>query len=447
MTYIGLKSGSMVKFSVSGLRGKIGEALTSMDFAKTCNAYVQYMDAGKMLLAHDARVSGVLMKNAAFCGLLAAGASITDAGMVTTPTAVFGTGSVGADAGVVITASHNPADENGLKFLEKDRFLIPARAAEFVDFVSSCHFIQVPAGQLKEVTGFDAQSTHRKAVLDLVGHGGEPRLRVGLDPVNGAAGPEAKKLLEGMNCEVFEINYEPNGRFGRGTEPVTENLIELRALVSEKGLDLGFAFDPDGDRLALIDEQGRAPGEEYTVPLCSHWALSRNKGDIVVNLSTSRLIDYVGSEFGVKIHRSPVGESHVVDKLIEVEGCCGGEGNGGFILPSFNATRDGLLAMAVLVKLKRGQGSLADMIDNLPRYCRQKEKFAIEWSQGLAQRVISQYPTGCISQVDGLWLGEDDFWLHLRPSNTEPVVRLIVEAEKSETLRKVTEDVKKICAE
>ncbi len=435
----------MSKFSISGLRGVVGTDLTLDDFLQVARSFVRFMGASRMLLARDARVSGGEIGAAIKAGLASAGCRVLDAGMVATPTAVLGTKKFNADAGLVITASHNPPDQNGLKFLEPGRFLAPVRSKEFIEFAGK--ETPIPQGTNAAPEDVDALDSHMQALLNLLGGSSlEPRLRVGLDPVNGAAGPEAKQILEALNCEVHTVNFEPDGRFGRGGEPVPENLGDLVSLVREKELDAGFAFDPDGDRLAFIDERGRAPGEEYTVPLCTRWALDKNPGDVAVNLSTSRLIEHVAAEFGVPVHRTPVGEAHVVDKMLEIGGSCGGEGNGGFILPAFNATRDGLLAMAVLVALRRKSGSLAGMVDSLPSYYRRKDKFAIEWSEGLAERVVSLYPQAERNTQDGLWLGEENFWVHLRPSNTEPVLRLLLEARSQSQANKILQEVRKICA-
>lgn len=433
----------MAKFSVSGLRGVFGEELKTGYLVALSQAFARFMGAGNLLLARDARSSSPQIYEAVKRGLIRAGVKVLEADMVTTPTAVYATGVFDADAGLVITASHNPPDHNGLKFLERGRFLAPAKIREFISYAETTRSYQpTRRGDAEEIK---VLLSHLGAVVNEVGGDKEPRLRVGLDPVNGAAGPEAFELLESLNCEVHTVNSEPNGRFGRGPEPVSENLEDLKALVKDKGLDLGFAFDPDGDRLAFVDEEARAPGEEYTVPLCAQWALERTKGDVVVNLSTSRLIEHAARGFGVTVHRTPVGEAHVVDKLLEIEGRCGGEGNGGFILPSFNATRDGLLAMAVLIQLRRKHGSLAAMVDALPVYQRRKEKFEIEWSQGLAGKVSSLFPHGRIDTRDGLWIAEEEFFLHLRASNTEPVVRLILEADSGKRADNILKEVKKVC--
>jgi phosphomannomutase len=436
----------MVKFSVSGLRGVYGEELKIDYLVETSQAFTRFMGVNRLLLAMDARGSSAEIHEAVKLGLIGSGVKVLDAGMVTTPTAVYATRASDADVGIVITASHNPPDHNGLKFIEKARFLVPERIEEFKDYVSrpgSCQVSPTRRGDAEEVKALLLHLDGIKSQINGSGRGS--RLRVGLDPVNGAAGPGARMLLEELGCEVYAVNEEPAGLFGRGAEPLAENLGELKALVREKRLDLGFAFDPDGDRLAFVDEEARIPGEEYTVPLCTQWALEEEAGDVVVNLSTSRLIEHVAERFGVSVHRAPVGEAYVVDKLLGIEGRCGGEGNGGFILPSFNATRDGLLAMAILVQLRRKHGSLRDLVDSLPCYHRHRQKFWIEWSGEIADRVSSLFPSAHKDTQDGLWLSEQDFWLHLRPSNTEPVVRLALEADTSERADKIFDKVRSVC--
>ncbi len=436
----------MVKFSVSGLRGVIGSDFHAGDFLLISKGFARFMKARTVLLARDARTSGAKIHDAVQAGLMGAGVQVLETGMVTTPTAVFGTKEFNADAGVVITASHNPPDQNGLKFLQQGRVLTPARSKEFIDFLNEKP--QVSDGTQGWSKRISAGASHLNALLDIFPQvARKPRLRVGLDPVNGAAGPEAKQILEALNCEVFSVNFEPDGRFGRGGEPVPENITALASLVKEEQLDAGFAFDPDGDRLAFVDEGGRAPGEEYTLPLCCRWALEQDKRDVAVNLSTSRLIESVAAQFDVTVHRTPVGEAYVVDKLIEISGSCGGEGNGGFILPKLNATRDGLLAMAVLVQMKRSFGSLSDMVDALPVYHRSKDKLTIPWSEDLIDKITSLYPSASRNDTDGLWLGKEAFWVHVRPSNTEPVVRVLVEADSAEICSKIAKQVRKICVE
>ncbi len=438
----------MTKFSISGLRGVVGSDLTTLDFASVSNAFCRFMKAEKMLLARDARITGEMIHCAAVAGIMSAGCQLTDAGMVTTPTAVFAVLKSGANAGIVITASHNPQDQNGLKFLESGRFLAPHTSSQLVKYVGVAKFVQVDAQLIKPLEKFDAQSVHRDALLSLFPSNSlEPRLKIGLDPVNGAAGPEALEILKALNCEVHTINFTPNGRFARGGEPVPENLDNLQSLVKEKNLDIGFAFDPDGDRLAFIDETGCPPGEEYTIPLCTKWGVENKKGDIVVNMSTSRLIESIAKDAGVAVHRTPVGEAHVVERLLKIDGSCGGEGNGGFIFPEFNATRDGLLAMAVLVALKRKHRRLSDIVNSLPTYHRFKEKLNIPFTSNLVEKVASLYPSGNCDYQDGLWIGEQDFWLHLRPSNTEPIVRLLIEASSKELGEQISKQVKTICVE
>lgn len=439
----------MVKFTVSGLRGVYGEELKIGYLVEVSQAFARFIGGKRLLLARDSRGSSAEIYEAVKLGLIRAGLKVLEAGMVTTPTAVYASGSFDADAGLVITASHNPPGHNGLKFLEKGRFLVPSKVEEFISYTEEKRSYQLSPSHHGVSEEVKALLSHLGGIVSQVHPSrSEPRLKVGLDPVNGAAGPEAKELLKSLNCEVYAINFEPNGLFGRRGEPVSENIGELKALVKEKGLDLGFAFDPDGDRLAFVDEESRIPGEEYTVPLCTRWALEERKGDVgdvVVNLSTSRLIEHVAERFGVGVHRTPVGEAYVVDKLLGIAGRCGGEGNGGFILPSFNATRDGLLAMAVLIQLKRKHGSLADLVDSLPGYHRHRQRFEIEWSEQIADRVSSSFPSAHKDTQDGLWLSEQDFWLHLRPSNTEPVVRLLIEADTRERADNVLKEVKRVC--
>lgn len=443
-----LKSNHMTKFSVSGLRGVYGKELPLDYLVGISQGFARFMGAERIVLARDARPSGAEIYEAILKGLMDDGVKVLEAGTAATPAAVYATTRFDAEAGLVITASHNPEDNNGLKFLGKGRFLEPDEVKEFKGFIDQKSFPKTsPSGQ-KGSQKIDAVQSHVEGILNLVQPSSDaPRLKVGLDPVNGAAGPEARELLEELGCEVHTLNFEPSGRFGRGPEPISENLGELGNLVKEKGLDLGFGFDPDGDRLGFVDERGVAPGEEYTVPLCAHWALENEKGDVVVNLSTSRLIENVAKRFGVDVRRTPVGEAYVVSELSRRRGRCGGEGNGGFIYPEFNQTRDGLLAMAVLIQLKRRHGSLSDLVASLPTYHRHRLKLDIKWSVRIAEEVSYLFPSATRDTRDGLWLSGKDYFLHLRPSNTEPVVRLVVEAASPKLAAEISRKVREVCVE
>ncbi len=434
----------MQMISVSGIRGIAGKDLDIEDYKRWSLKFKNYTNGSIFVIGRDTRKTGNLFYGASLLSLLNSGAEVYSAGVISTPGTVYLTKALGTSGGIVVTASHNPPEWNGMKFIHREaRFLYPEEMEALKKTPEKKH----------KTSGFElffhGASLHAEAVVEnsLVIKEGK-RIKVAIDPGNGAAGYEAKRVAEEMGFEVIMVNEEPSGDFKRGPEPVPSNLKELEKIVKNKEAEIGFAFDPDGDRISLVDEEGRAVGEEYTFPLCFLFFLEHEKTDAVVNYSTSMLGDEIAERYKVKVKRAPVGEANIV-KMMEKENIkIGGEGNGGFIMYEFNKTRDGILAMAFMLSLKRKFGSLKDVIDSLPHFYMVKKKIPrIKKLKRLKEKMLSSLDFKEYSEEDGLWIKGEDYFIHIRNSNTEPVTRIIIEGGDEGFVKEQDKRIKKICVE
>jgi len=426
--------------SVSGLRGIVGEDLVPAvvtRYAQAFGAWVAGRGGRTVALARDSRQSGPAFVAAAAEGLVAAGVDVVDLGMVPTPTAQLAVETLegGLGGGIVVTASHNPVEWNALKFVGSGgRFLAKGQAEEFFALVDAGG--ERPAarpGTRRRDEG--AVRRHLDRVLGLpwldLAAIRRRRFRVGLDCVRGAGATIMPALLEELGCAVQAIHLEPDGRFPREPEPIPEHLGELGALVQRTKSDLGIAVDPDVDRLALVDEAGRPIGEDYTLAFAVRAVLARRRGPVVTNLSTSLVVDDAARAHGAAVERAPVGEANVVERMAECGAVIGGEGNGGVILPEVHLGRDAPVAatLALALLADRG-GSVAALVNSAPRYTIVKAKVARpSGSLEPCYAALSAAVTGAAAdRQDGLRLALADRWVHVRPSGTEPVVRIIAEA-------------------
>jgi phosphomannomutase len=439
--------------SVSGIRGHVGTDLTPELVARYAAALGAWstlardnrLSAGPaerptVVLGRDARTSGPMFARAATAGLMSVGVDVIDLGVVPTPTVQLGVEHHHAAAGLILTASHNPIEWNALKFVGPDGIFLDAEAGKKVRSLAE----QGPArsswsnlGAVREDPG--AIDRHLDAILDLrlidVPLIQSREYRVALDCVRGAGAGAMLPLLERLGCRVEGINLEMDGRFPRPPEPVPENLGELGQLVRRTGAQIGFAVDPDVDRLALVDESGRAIGEDYTLAFAVRAVLDGRlkEGDVptvVVNLSTSLVVEDAARKAGARFIRAPVGEANVARSIRDEGAVIGGEGNGGVILPALHIGRDAPLGVALILQLLAKTGAtLSQLVAESPRYTIVKAKA----SRGsdlrlLYDRLRSRFPDAVVDERDGLRLAWPDRWLHVRPSGTEPILRLIAEA-------------------
>ncbi len=451
--------------SVSGVRGIVGDNLTSAIAAEYGAAFGSFIKAyyGKakkdgneklsICIGTDSRPSGQMLKAAITAGICATGLNVVDIGLVTTPTVGVMLRQLNCQGGIVITASHNPIAYNGIKLLLDNGIAPPPKkAAQIKQLYLDKKFDYVESIDCGKITkNNEANAIHIDKVVKLVDCEliKSKKFKVVLDSVNGAGGPAGKILLEKLGCEVVPINYEPNGIFAHTPEPTAENLVGLCGDVKKAGAMIGFAQDPDADRLAIVDENGNYIGEEFTLALVAEYVLSKTPGNAAANLSTSRMIDDVAKKYGGKVIRTAVGEANVASAMIEHNCVIGGEGNGGVIDLRVGPVRDSLLAMAIILQLaaetNKTIGSLASDIGG---YYMSKAKFKATKSQ--ADEIIAKakdvFADAKVDLTDGCRFDFDDGWLHLRTSNTEPVMRMIIEADDKAAAKAYAEIVLKIQA-
>jgi len=429
--------------SISGLRGIVGENLTiavATDFACAFGTFLKKSKGKNKLsiaIGSDGRATGDMIKSAAAAGLCSVGANVTDLGIVTTPTVGIMTRELVCDGGVVITASHNPIEYNGIKLLTSKGIAPPAGMAEKIKAVfSEKEFSFVSHAECgKIIINHGGDTIHIKKVMARVVRSqiASRKYRVALDSVNGAGARPAKRLLSILGCRVTAINDSPSGSFAHKPEPLAENLTQLCDTVKKTGANIGFAQDPDGDRLAIVDENGRYIGEEYTLALAARYAFSHKKGTAATNLSTSRMIDDIAKEAGCEVIRTAVGEVNVAQAMIKNNCIIGGEGGGGVIDLQVGPIRDSLVAMAYILQLCAETGKkISQLADEIPAYEMTKQKFDADKKQ--ADKIITQakktLKKAKVDESDGCRFDFNDGWIHLRASNTEPVIRLIAEFKK-----------------
>lgn len=429
-----------LKVSISGVRGVIGDSLKPRLLCRFAQAFATYLGTGSIVVGRDTRTSGEMVKHAVLSGLLSSGMRVVDVDICPVPTIQFAVRRLSARGGIALTASHNPAEWNALKFIKGSGcFLNRYEAEELLSLYHQQEFNQVEAAQMVAVESYPhAVTDHLQHILDVIQPPRQPRLRVAVDCANGAGSLATPKLLRELGCEVIDLHCTPNGRFPRPPEPIPENLGELCRLVQECNADVGFAQDADADRLAIVSEKGVAIGEEYTLALCTYFVLTREKGKVVVNLSTSRMIDDVAALFGCPVCRTRIGEVNVTERM-EAEGAVmGGEGNGGVIYPRVNTARDSLVAMTMILSLMRSLDKTVSQLTQLfPSYRMMKSRYAVDPHDimDLLEEFKKVYKGEDVTLLDGLKINRKKGWIHIRASNTEPVLRVLIEARDEETLR------------
>jgi phosphomannomutase len=447
--------------SISGVRGIIGESLTPELVMRMGAAFGAYAGARKdkgrpprVVVGRDTRVSGEMVKHSVLAGLLSTGCAIVDLGVVTTPTATIMIEELGADGGVVISASHNPIEWNALKFFGADgQYLDAEQGRVLLDLYYQGDFPRARWHEIREVQrDGGAGEVHLRKVLGVVDVEAirARGFRVALDSCNGAGVEVTTRMLEQLGCEPVRIHCTPDGMFPHDPEPTFLNLQDLCKLAAEEDVDAAFAQDPDADRLAVVDENGRFIGEEYTLALAADYVLSglaspepegetRNakpgtrNAVVVVNMSTSRATEDVARRHGADCVRVPVGEVNVAVRMRQLGAIVGGEGNGGVIDPRVHYGRDSLVGIALILELMAKTGrKLSDLVAGLPVYVIRKTKVDLDRAKTrelLARLGDEAEGEGAgMNTEDGLRLDWEDCWVHVRPSNTEPVVRVIAEA-------------------
>ncbi len=428
--------------SVSGLRGRIGSALTPDLTAAVVAAYGDFLRSeghdGPVVIGRDSRTSGTMIARAVMAGLQSVGVDAVDLGVVPTPSVMLAVEHHGAAGGVAVTASHNSAEWNALKLASHEGMFLDGEAsARFRARLAEQEPARASWDRLGNVTADPgAVDRHLGAILELplldVERMKRRRLKVALDCVRGAGGVIMPRLLEDLGCEVVSIHTKPDGFFPRDPEPTADHLAELGALVREEGADIGLAVDPDVDRLALVDQKGRPIGEDLTLALATAVVLRETPGTVVTNLSTSRVVQDVAEAYESPLVRTPVGEINVARRMQAEGAVVGGEGNGGVILPAVHLTRDAPVAAALILQyLMDSETSFSRAVADWPTYeiVKTKVDFDRERLDDAYAALGESFGDAETDSSDGLRLDwhDEGAWLHVRPSGTEPIVRLIAE--------------------
>jgi phosphomannomutase len=437
-----------LKISISGVRGVIGDSLSPILLTRFAQAFGTYVGARTIVIGRDPRTSGEMVKQAVIAGLLSSGCRIIDIGVCPVPTVQLLVRHHRAHGGIAITASHNPAEWNALKFIGQGGFFLnTGQAREMLDIYHQGEYTRVAGAEMREVAEAQgATNLHVQRILDELGPlpPRPKRIRVVLDACNGAGSLVGPKLLEALGAEVFTINVTPNGLFPRPAEPLAENLGDLCAAVKAHQADVGFAQDMDADRLAIVSEEGRAIGEEYTLLLAALHVLGKTPGPVVANLSTTSALQKVVNRFSCPLFLSKIGEVNVTEEMQKRQAVIGGEGNGGVIYPRLNFARDSLVGMALALHLLAETGqTITELVNTLPRFSIIKEKLVCPSDKiaAVLRMIRQEYAVYPLDLRDGVKVDLPNGWFLVRGSNTEPIVRVIAEAERESDARGIFERV------
>ena len=430
---------------VSGMRGTVGGTLTPLVIGRMAGAFAAWLFDGpppangkhyRVVFGRDSRPSGFWVRDAAAAALVAAGIELIDLDVVSTPGVAMMLRHLNADAGVIATASHNPIEWNGLKFLNRQAVAPPPSDAAAIRRIYDEGRTRLARVQdlIQPQRNSETHALHVKRVLDHVDVLGisTKRFKVVLDSVNGAGCVSSATMLNKLGCQLVHLNAVPNGKFAHDPEPTEKNLTALCEEVRRQKAAVGFAQDPDADRLAVVDENGTYIGEEYSLALAAKLILSKRKGGIAVaNLSSSRMLDDIAAATGAKVIRTPVGEANVVQAMLASNAAIGGEGNGGVIDLRIVPGRDSLVGIAYVLQLMASTGKpLSKLVGEIPRYRILKTKFDCrrEDAERAVEAIKRQFASEKIDTQDGVRIDWPDSWVHARPSNTEPIMRIIAEA-------------------
>lgn len=456
---------SLIK-SISGIRGTIGgkvdDNLTPVDVVKFTAAFGTWLQKTQnkkeltLVIGRDARISGAMVNSLVTATLQGLGINVVDLGLSTTPTVEVMVPELNAAGGIILTASHNPKQWNALKLLnEKGEFISGKDGAEMLEIAEKEDFNFAEVDDLgKYETKTDAFDIHIQKILDLPMVDAEAvkskKFKVVLDAVNSTGGISLPPLLEKLGCEVVKLYCEPNGQFPHNPEPLKEHLTDICDLIKKEGADVGIVVDPDVDRLALIDENGEMFGEEYTLVAVADYLLRHKKGVAISNLSSSRALRDVARNLDSEYFASAVGEVNVVTLMKEKNAVIGGEGNGGIIYPDLHYGRDSLVGVALfLTHLAKENKTVSELRATYPAYYMGKKKIELTPEidvDALLVKMQEEYKNEEISTIDGVKIDFPENWVHLRKSNTEPIIRIYTEAfsqqEADELADKMIEKIK-----
>jgi len=448
--------------SISGIRGIVGKSLTPEVIIKYVSAYAEFCKRKSIVIGRDGRITGKPISDIVISTLLQMGCDVIDLGVCPTPTVGFAVEKLKARGGISITASHNPIVWNGLKFFSTDGLFLDINQNrklwklasqnhkyvpwnKFGKYRNKSEFINVHVKEALKTPYINAQKIRRA------------KFKVVIDCINSAGGIIVPYLLEELGCKIIELNCELSGIFKHKPEPLPENLTSLCQAVRKYKADFGIAVDPDVDRLVLIDENGNPYGEEYTIVTCIKYVLEKKlkrklyseenaPPKVVVNLSTTRAVDDVCQQYGAIVLRTPVGEINVAKKMKEVKAIIGGEGSGGVILPDLHYNRDAIIGSALILQyLSEFGGTISELKSTLPKYSIVKEKLDVSRLNidSIFKKIESKYSNqGKVNTEDGLKIDFENSWIHLRKSNTEPIIRIIAEAPTKYEAKQLVKKIK-----
>lgn len=429
-----------LKISVSGVRGIVGEALTPALVSSFAAAFGQYVGHGRVIVGRDTRVTGDMYERAVVAGLLSVGCQPVLIGIVPTPTVQMVVEEYNANGGIAITASHNPIEWNALKLIGRSGvFLTQCEAKELLDIYNQPHRNYACEEEFRNIRKVDNTFLiHENKIFANVNTGliKSQNLRVAVDCCNGAGAPYTVAFLKKLGCDVFAVNTKVDGVFHRRPEPIPENLTELSQAVIDNGCDIGFAQDPDADRIVVVDEFGSPIGEQNSIVLATEHLLSRKSGKVVVNIQTTKSVADIAEKYNSECVYTPVGEINVTSRMLDENAVIGGEGgSGGIIFPQVHPCRDSFTGMALILELlsERGQ-TLRTILNELPLYASAGAKISISSENALKmiRALIRKYQNEKVSTIDGLRIDWTDAWILIRSSNTEPIVRVYAEAKDLE---------------
>lgn len=440
-----------LKVGVSGVRGVVGDSFTPQVAASFAQAFGTFVGRGAVVVGRDTRPSGAMIEKAVVAGLQSVGCKPVLAGIVPTPTALMLTKQLGARGGIAITASHNPSPWNALKFIERTGlFLSETRAQELFDVYHQQDFPLVQESDIPSViVESDPMAGHFRRVLDYVDGAliRKKPFKIAADCCNGVGALHTVPFLKNLlGCTVIPVFDKPSGIFEREPEPLPENLRRLCETVVKEKCDVGFAQDPDGDRLAIVNEKGEPIGEDLTLAFAIQQVLSHHaKGPVAVNLSTSKCVEFVAKQYGCEVVRTKIGEINVCETMLKIGAVVGGENIGGVIIPAVHLCRDSYVGMAVVLELLAMTGkTVSELRAAIPRYFIVKEKIRIRGEQApvILRALRREYAGEKVSLLDGVYIDFGESWVHARRSNTEPVIRITAEAASQDGARRLAADIR-----
>jgi len=436
--------------SLSGIRGVVGSDLTPVRVADYAAKFGRFCERGKVAVGRDTRPTGETFKHAVIAGLLGTGCEVVDLGVLPTPSVLLSVRELRCDGGIVITASHNPLEWNGLKLINSDGIFLGNEEVERMKVKEEDWTgWQEHRGVVEDHSGIE-RHLQKILSLDYVDVEGlrKRKFKVVIDACNGAAYLAGPELLRQLGCEVAAIHCTSDPPFPRPPEPTPANLGELERTLVEFDGDIGFATDPDADRLCIITGCELPLGEEYTLALATELVLSKEKGKVVTNVSTSRLVDWIADRHGGEVLRTPIGEAHLVRAMLADGAVIGGEGNGGVVFPKVHPTRDSLTAIALILQLLLERDERVEkIIASFPPLRMIKERVKISGELDRSQ-LIDHFGGARVDETDGLLFSFPDSWVSIRRSGTEPIVRIIAEGPTEEKASQLVREAKEIlCAE